>query len=305
MNSMYPSEPIRCYSFVSDQALQRIDKAISARFPDISRGFARNLISIGGVWINKKRIHVASKKLSPGDRVDIYIGKHGTKRYYEIAPENILYEDPWIICYRKEPWIPTQGLVCDDYNNLFSALKRFITSRDENDAYLGMHHRLDMETSGVVLFTKSKKINRDIHYQFKNARIQKTYNALIEGIPDFVSLTLTTYIARRNSSYVCTAHGPGKIAITDFTVRKSLSYYSLIEAKPHTGRTHQLRLQLSFIKHPVVGDTRYGSTLANRFPRIMLHAHSLVFFHPAHKKMMKITSPFFDDMEKAANNIPD
>lgn len=293
------SSPIKKYCFTvnENEGHFRLDQAISKHMQDMSREKAKKIIQIGGAWVNDRRVQILSRKVFNGDTITVYTGRGGLKKSYEIELDNILYEDEWLIFYRKEPGIPTQGLICDNYNNLYSALIRYMKKK-HGPAYVGMHHRLDMETSGVVLFTLSRKINRNIHYQFKTRRVKKKYFALVRGKPEFQNKTLTTYIRRQDGKYICSDKGPGKISTTVFTRAGDFTGFSLMRAEPETGRTHQIRLQLAFLGLPVLGDRLYGDRDAKDFPRTMLHAESLTVFHPIHKKEITFTAAPFDDMKK-------
>lgn len=297
-NSRHKSRP-RKYSFrLKDCAAHlRLDQAIGRYVADLSREKAKKLIQIGAVWLNGTRIQVLSRKVVAGDSVTVYIGREGWEKYYEIDPDNILHEDEWLICYRKEAGIPTQGTICDNYNNLYSALIRYLKQKNPTP-YLGAHHRLDMGTSGVVIFTTSKKINKSIHCQFKSGRVKKTYLALVKGNPKFRQKTVTTYIKKNAGKYVCSSEGPGKVSTTIFTSETDFSGYSLLRAEPQTGRTHQIRLQLAFLGLPILGDRLYGERDDPVFARTMLHAQSLTIFHPIHRKDLTITADLFDDMKQ-------
>jgi 23S rRNA pseudouridine1911/1915/1917 synthase len=274
----------------------RIDQAVAGLFKDVSRERAKKFIAVGSVWLNGVRTQIVSRTVRSGDTVALYIGRRGFDRYYEIDPAHILYRDEWLLFYRKEPGVPTQGVVCDNYNNIFSALLRHLKQQQEAPAYLGMHQRLDLDTSGVVLFTLLPKVNRSIHYQFKDHRVRKVYRALVAGVPDFSEKRVETFIYRHDGRYRCSDKGPGKQAVTQFRMLAAFDGYSLLEAQPETGRTHQLRLQLAHLGHPILGDRLYGGTQAQGPSRTMLHAVSLSVFHPVTKNELTIEAPLFDDM---------
>ncbi|MCX5896091.1 MAG: RluA family pseudouridine synthase [Proteobacteria bacterium] len=280
----------------------RLDLALSCYLKDMSREQARRFIQIGSVWINNKRVQVLSKPVFPGDEVVLYRGRAGFKKYYEIDPNNILYQDEHLLFYRKEPGIPTQALICDNYNNLYAALLRYIKA-NHGIPYLGMHHRLDLETSGVIVFTLSKGINRSIHYQFKDHRVKKSYLALVAGTPQFNTKEFTSYIGRQNGRYVCSLKGPGKIAVCQFTKLIERDKVTLIRAEPQTGRTHQIRLQLAFLGQPVLGDPLYGQGHTEMFTRTMLHAEQLSIIHPIHKKELIIRADLFEDMRRLIGDV--
>jgi 23S rRNA pseudouridine1911/1915/1917 synthase len=274
----------------------RLDQAVAALFESISREEAKKFIAIGAVWVNGSRTQIVSRTVSSGDTVSVHIGRMGCRRYYEADPAAILYEDEYLLFYRKEPGVATQGVMCDNYNNLFSALQRYVKKRGGAAPYLGMHQRLDLDTSGVVLFTLSQKANRSIHYQFKDHRVKKIYRALVAGIPDFTEQRIENYIYRHASRYCCSDREPGALAVTHYRVLATYETCSLVEARPETGRTHQLRLQLSHMGHPILGDRLYGTVPPGGPPRTMLHALSLTIVHPVTKQELTVQAPLFDDM---------
>ena len=280
------------------QAGLRLDQAVAALFDEISREQAKKYIGLGSVWVNGSRTQIVSRPVSEGDTVALHIGRTGDRRFYEADPEAILYRDELLLFYRKEPGVPTQGVMCDNYNNLFSALQRYLKKLGGADGYLGMHQRLDLETSGVVLFTLSPKANRSIHYQFKDHGVRKVYRALVAGAPDFIEKRVENFIYRNASRYCCSDTEPGARAVTNYRLLESYRAAGLVEAVPETGRTHQLRLQLAHMGHPILGDRLYGGRAAQEAPRTMLHALSLMIVHPGTKKELTVEAPLFDDMER-------
>jgi len=299
MHVEHTGTPIKKTRFVLSASTPpvRLDQALSCHIETLSRLRAKKFIDIGAVWVNGRRVLAHSWQVGAGDEVVLYCGREGFRKYYELDPANILYEDDSILCYRKEPGIPTQGLVCDSYNNLHAAVLRYLRQK-KSAPYAGLHHRLDSDTSGVVLLTTSTQANRSIHYQFQARAIKKTYLALVSGKPDFEEQTLRTYISRRPGQYCCSAEGPGKQAITHFQTVRQCGPCTLIQARPETGRTHQIRLQLAFAGIPVLGDRLYGRGRDPAAPRTMLHATALSFAHPASRQELTVTAELFDDMRR-------
>jgi len=288
----------KSYEFIA-QGLEdslRLDQAIGFFLPDVSRTQARRLITLGAAWVNEQRVQVQSRKVHNGDRVLIYEGREGWKMFYEADTAHILYEDEWLLLYCKESGIPTQGIFCDNYNNLYAGLQRLLKKRDKH-SYLGLHHRLDLETSGVVLFTKNKQANRSIHYQFKNRSIDKQYLALVAGKPAFDELECNAVIAKENGKYVCGLDIVGKSAQTTFQKLHDFEGYSLLRALPHTGRTHQIRLHLAFLGHPVLGDSLYGGG-SGLCTRTMLHAEALRLTNPRSRKDLRVCAAVPEDMKR-------
>lgn len=274
----------------------RLDQAVALCVPGISREKAKKLIGLGAVWVNGRRTKIVSTTVHAGDEVIVYFSRKGCRRFYEIDPARILYEDDWLLFYCKEPGIPCQGVPSDDYNNIAAAVLRY-RRRHIADAYVGIHHRLDIDTSGVMLFTLSPKANSSIHKQFKERRVVKTYLALVHGNPDFQNSEITSFIIRQGGRYLCRPTGPGKTAVTAFTKLADFNGYALVRARPLTGRTHQIRLQLSSLGHPVLGDAMYG-TSDPRCPRTMLHAESLEIIHPHTEKPLRVEAELWEDMKR-------
>jgi 23S rRNA pseudouridine1911/1915/1917 synthase len=216
--------------------------------------------------------------------------------FYEADGAHIVHEDDWLLLYAKESGIPTQGIFCDNYNNLYAALLRLLKKRG-TASYLGLHHRLDLETSGVVLFTKNKQANRSIHFQFKNRAIDKQYLVLVVGNPSFAELEFSAAIAKKDGRYVCNPEIAGKPAQTFFEKLHDFQGYSLLRARPATGRTHQIRLHLAALGHPALGDSLYGGG-SGLCARTMLHAESLRLTHPKSRKELQVRAPVPEDMQR-------
>lgn len=287
---------IYSFSVPETAAGLRLDQAVALCVPGISRERAKKMIGIGAVWMNGRRVKIVSNAVHAGDRVSVYFSKNGCRRFYEIDPPRILYEDDWLLFYCKEPGIPCQGVPSDDYNNVAAAVFRYRHKCTPN-AYVGIHHRLDIDTSGVMLFTLSPKANGNIHQQFKEHRITKTYLALVHGNPDFHDSEISSWIIRQGGRYFCRPVGPGKTAVSVFTKLVDFDGYSLVRVRPLTGRTHQIRLQLASLGHPVLGDVLYGGG-DPRCTRTMLHAESLEIIHPQTKKTLRVEAALCEDMKR-------
>ncbi len=274
----------------------RLDRAIERFVPEVSRTQARALISVGAGWVNGQRVQVLSRPVHNGDTIVVYKGREGWKKFYEADSANILFEDGWLLAYCKESGIPTQGIFCDSYNNLYAALLRMLKKRSR-EAYLGLHHRLDIDTSGVVLFAKNKDANRSIHYQFKNRSVDKSYLALVKGRPAFDTREFSAAIAKKDGRYLC-GDIPGKPAQTFFRKLHEFEGYSLLRAHPKTGRTHQIRLHLAALGHPVLGDPLYGGAgVVPGCSRTMLHAEALRLTHPHTRRELRVRAPMPADMQ--------
>jgi RluA family pseudouridine synthase len=221
----------------------RLDQAIAARHPDISRRKARELIAQRRVLLNDRPVGVASREVSDRDRITIT----------EALPDlTIIRETKDWLAVDKPPGMPTQPTRDRDLRSLEEWLR--IRYRD-----IYLIHRLDTHTSGVVVFARHRTAAAELSSLFMSRAIAKTYLAVAEGTIDR-ELTIESPIG-------------GKDAHTIVKPLRQLDGSTLVEARILTGRTHQIRIHLKSIERPVVGDRRYGSTMSA--PRMLLHAWKL------------------------------
>lgn len=208
----------------------------------------------------------------------------------------ILYEDNHILIINKNVGQLVQGDKTGD-KSLLELLKSFIKERDHKpgNVFLGLVHRIDRPTSGLVIYAKTSKALSRLTQMVKNREIKKTYWAIVpkEIIPQ--SQTLTHYLKKNeknNKAIVYNGETNGaKKAILNYQIIKTLDNYMLLEIDLQTGRHHQIRAQLSKIGVPIKGDLKYGAPRSNPDGGISLHARSLEFIHPVSKEQIKITAP--------------
>jgi RluA family pseudouridine synthase len=215
-----------------------------------------------------------------------------------------LFEDEWLIAVDKPVGLPTQPTLDASRPSVLSVLKGYMQKRDGREPYLGLHHRLDRDTSGVVLFTKNPKANAGVGALFAEKMAQKTYQALAVlgmGCPAMWEIKNYLGIVGRvgKASKFGAVRSGGDPAHTTFRELERFHDVALIEAMPHTGRTHQIRVHLTECGHPILGDEFYGGPSSVRltsgarlmFPRVMLHAAALAFCHPMTKVDLTINCP--------------
>ena len=208
----------------------------------------------------------------------------------------ILYEDNHILIINKNVGQLVQGDKTGD-KSLLDLIKSFIKERDQKpgNVFLGLVHRIDRPTSGLVIYAKTSKALSRLTQMVKNREIKKTYWAIVpkEIIPQ--SQTLTHYLKKNeknNKAIVYNGETNGaKKAILNYQIIKTLDNYMLLEIDLQTGRHHQIRAQLSKIGVPIKGDLKYGAPRSNPDGGISLHARSLEFIHPVSKEQIKITAP--------------
>ncbi len=206
-------------------------------------------------------------------------------------PFDILYEDNHILVVLKK-----QMTACcpDDSkdDNLFDQIKTYlkIAYGKPGNVYVGLVHRLDRPTGGVMVYAKTSKAASRLTAGLQTGDFEKKYLAVLCGTPDPERGTLKNYLRKNtvnNMVYVCTPSEEGaKYAELDYKVVESISKYSLVEIRLHTGRTHQIRVQTAGIAHPVFGDMRYGGALAQK-GKLALWAYCLSFSHPITKERLR------------------
>jgi 23S rRNA pseudouridine1911/1915/1917 synthase len=284
-----------------DQAIALSPEAIEHK---ISRTLIRKLLIAGAVYVNGKRVRVASRPLRGGEVIDIYWDKEQSPQKLsadKFLPLRVLYEDEAIICFDKPAGLPTQPTVDEARANLFQLAKDQLAKVPKKQHYLGMHHRLDRDTSGVVLFTLADQFNAFIADQFKEHKCTKVYVAVVHGHLKNTQGKLESFLGPAGKKGKIAKFGSvksgGKKAITDYLVLGQSGAgnqkTSLVEVRITTGRTHQIRVHLSEMGHSIVGDTLYGSPVTeyNRHGRFLLHAHALTIEHPVSHNLVRIESP--------------
>jgi 23S rRNA pseudouridine1911/1915/1917 synthase len=258
----------------------------------LSHEEAADLIDFGSVQVNGRQERLPSRTLHPGDIVQVHWPLRGTLRHYEIDPRRILFRDKALLVYDKERGVPSQQTPYDAYNNLYAGLLRHLGRAGGAEAYLGLHHRLDRETSGVMLFTLEPRANRKLGRAFETRRVFKEYLAWVGGLPPWDAWTREDEIGRSGGKYATVQRGQGKSAVTAFEVLARRDGRSLVLARPLTGRTHQIRLHLAASGVPILGDRLYGG---DPWDFLCLHAHRLSLPHPISGRRQEWTAPIPPD----------
>lgn len=214
---------------------------------------------------------------------------------------NILFEDNHLLVINKRVGDLVQGDQTGD-PSLVDIIKEYIKVKYDKPGavFLGVVHRLDRPTSGVVVFAKTSKALTRLNETFKNRETQKTYWAIVKNRPPQVQETLLHYIKRNPKNNTSKAHihevPDSKKASLEYKIIKELTSYFALEVDLHTGRHHQIRAQLAAIGCPIKGDLKYGFDRSNPDGGIHLHARQLVLVHPVTKENMAFTAPPPDDV---------
>ena len=294
----------------AEQIGQRVDVVIAEAFKEFSRSHLQKLIKEGAVKVNGKEIK-PKLILQGGELIEI-LAKEAPK--LKDKAENIdleiIYEDQDLLVVNKASGLVVHPGAGNSSGTLVNGLLNF----DSNLSYLpraGIVHRLDKDTSGLMVVSRNEKTYLNLIDQLKERTVTRKYTALVVGEPS-LSGVIDKPIGRhpkvRTKQAVVSS---GKEAISRFKRVKSLKGYSLVEVLLETGRTHQIRVHLSYLGFPIVGDNTYGGrrkyvkgtsenlrNKINQFKRQALHASSLTFIHPSTKEVSTFDSELPDDMKQ-------
>jgi 23S rRNA pseudouridine1911/1915/1917 synthase len=324
-NSIDPtSEPysgFTLFEFKADAGQQalRIDKFIVNFVEGASRSKVQQAIAAGHVLVNEKTVK-ANYKVRAGDEVKVMV-EHEPETL-EIIPEEIpldvLFEDEHILVINKQAGLVVHPGVGNKRGTLMNALAyRFEVRPDFRGKRPWLVHRIDKNTSGLLVIAKSDEAMAILSSDFKSHSIERSYVALVWGVPEPSEGTINRNLARDQhdrKKYTVVAEEQGKQAITHYKLLEDYHFASLLECRLETGRTHQIRVHMKSLGHPLFNDEKYGGNrilkgvvfskykqfVDNCFkelPRQALHARSLGFQHPITKEHLSFTSPLPEDMK--------
>ncbi len=208
----------------------------------------------------------------------------------------VLYEDNHIIAINKRPSDIVQGDKTGD-TPLSEFVKQYIKEKynKPGEVFVGTVHRIDRPVSGIVLFAKTSKALTRLNQMFQSKEIQKTYWAVVKNKPQTIKGKLIHYLKKNEAKNMSRAYEKEQQGALrselDYELILSLDNYHLLEITPHTGRHHQIRVQLSTIKCPIKGDIKYGFDRTNKDASIHLHARKIEFIHPVKKELVTIIAP--------------
>ena len=259
---------------------------LSEQYHDSPRTRIKKLLQSGTIRVNDKPVTLHSYPLKPGDIVEI--NKQAGIAAKAGLPFPVLYEDQHIIIVDKPAGIPTSST--DGSLSIKDIISEFLKRQSKGRIRAHVVHRLDKEVSGVLLFAKSHEIMDSIKEKWQET--EKHYYALVEGIPDKAQDTIKSWLVEDKSQKVHSVREmpDAKFSITNYRTIKQVNKNTLLDIRTDTGRKNQIRVHLSDIGCPIVGDRKYGASDEFR-RRIRLHAYSLSFPHPADGKTVTVKSP--------------
>lgn len=243
------------------------------------------------------------KSVTVGDTVSVLIDfeEDNSNIVASNIPLNIIYEDDYLLVLNKPANIAIHPSILHFDNSLSNGVK-FYFDKLGLKKKIRIVNRLDRNTSGIVVFAKNEYIQECLIKQMKTKELKKEYLAIAKGILESKSGTLNFPIARKEGSIIeRTVSSDGDSAITHYDVVKEFNNLSLVHIVLETGRTHQIRVHFSYIGHPILGDTLYGSP-SKLINRQALHSYKLTFIHPVTKKVVSLEAPLPNDIKNIINN---
>ncbi len=283
---------------------KRLDVYLQEQFPTLSKIYLREIVrdekcEVNGEWQSRGYL------VKTNDFVEVELEQQENNLIEpEEIPLEIIYEETDFLIVNKPAEMLVHPTVRIRHGTLLNALAFYLNTNRESGIEnrekenlpfkrAGLVHRLDKQTSGLVVIAKNQRSLKFLCSHFQRRLVEKRYFALVEGIIAEDSGTIDAPIGRYEESRYWNIKADGKRAVTNFWVKKRLENSTLVELEPVTGRTNQLRIHLAHINHPIFGDVKYGG---REFPRLCLHAYKLGFHHPIGGKRIEFETknPFTD-----------
>ena len=249
------------------------------KYIEPNRKKAKNLLSNKSILINNKNISQYNHPVHINDNIEIKKFTN-TKINNNI---NIIYEDDNIIVVNKPSNLLTIATTQEKEHTLYSMLSEYVKEKNKHNKIFVIH-RLDKDTSGVIVFAKNEKTKNLYQDNWNNLVKYRGYTAIVEGIPNKKEDTITLYL-KENKNLKMYLSKDGNKTITKYKVKKSNKSYSLLDIEILTGKKNQIRATMEYLKHPIVGDLKYSSK-DKSLNRLGLHAHKLIMINPITKKEM-------------------
>ena len=295
------------YRFIADKQATRLDKYVVDECSELSRTRAQKLINDGHIMVNGSMAK-AGLKLNIGDRVTVSIPPPAPSHLLpEDIPFNILYQDDDLLVIDKPAGLAVHPAPGHPNHTLVNAILSHLSDLPDTGDSLrpGIVHRLDKDTSGLMVVAKNSVAQANLSDQFKDRSVVKAYSALVKGHltpEDGIIEAPIGRDSRNRKRMAVTAEGRGREARTQYHVIRYIDDYTLLEVVPETGRTHQIRVHLSAIGYPVVGDATYGKK-SPHLSRQFLHASRLGFHLPSSGEYVEFKSALPHDLEQALKEI--
>ena len=303
------SEEILTLEFDENEPV-RLDHYLTDELPDYSRSRLQTFIKDGRVRIDGVPAKKYGQMLVPGQMITVLIPEERASGLIpEDIPLDILYEDEQSIVINKPAGMVVHPAAGHETGTLVHAVLAHCDDLKGFGGEIrpGVVHRLDRDTSGIIVMAKNEKAHIFLQQQFKDRSINKRYLALVDGAPPTPSGRVEAPIGRdpiRRQQMAILTPEKGREAVTEYRTVKSYSKHTLIEAHPLTGRTHQIRVHMAFLKCPIVGDVLYGRRKQSIvLDRHFLHAYRLTILLPGHDEPMTFEAPLPEELNSVLEGL--
>lgn len=288
----------------------RIDRALVAAFPSLSRRRIRRALDCGGIYLNRRRVRVASRLVFGGDAVEVFLPTTSARQPApQLCQSDILYHDTDLLIINKPPRLLSQASRVQAVEHLIPAVRQLLPECGT----LHIVHRLDGETSGAIMLARNRRTATFLGQQLRARRIEKRYLALCAGLPTWRRHTERSHLSSiakdlGTVAVAAQAQPHTREAETRFTVlaRAATCPIALLECEPRSGRSHQIRAQLSHLDLPLLGDKKYGSArpqlpaelAALTSEHHLLHAHRLTLQAAGRREPLSVHAPLPNNFRK-------
>lgn len=257
-------------------------------FPGKSRSSVKSLLTHRQIMVNQNTVTRYNHMLKPGDQVTINKGK--VVETSDLTGIKILFEDDYLVVVEKAAGLLSIATSGEKERTAYSILSRYVKSIDPRN-HIFVLHRLDRETSGVMMFAKSQEVQATMQNNWREMVLERTYSVIVEGKVLKPEGTVQSHLIESKAMKIhSTDNEKGQLAITYYKLKRQLKDYALMEVTLETGRKNQIRVHMQELGNPVAGDKKYGA-LTNPLQRLCLHASLLVFRHPVTREIMRFESP--------------
>jgi 23S rRNA pseudouridine1911/1915/1917 synthase len=280
----------------------RLDQFLAQRLAEhLSRSQVKKLIEGGKVRVGTEKILSAHYKVKPGERIEAEWGERVPEETRaEAIPIDIVYEDPDLLVVNKPAGMVVHPAHGNPSHTLVNALLYHVRNLSQTGGPVrpGIVHRLDKDTSGLLVVAKNDAAHFSLARQFKNHSVDRTYEAIVRGVVQHDEGEIDEPVGRAflNRKKIVVRPSGGKQALTYYRVKQRFRQTTWLEVKPRTGRTHQIRVHLAHLGHPVLGDSFYG-VKAIGIDHQALHASQLGFVHPRTKEKVHFEAPLPRDLQ--------
>jgi 23S rRNA pseudouridine1911/1915/1917 synthase len=264
-------------------------KFLIVKLPQKNRNNIKSLLSNKQVFVDGKPVKQFNHPLAPGQEVEIRWNRIPEEKKYRGI--NIIYEDRDIVVIDKHAGMLSIATDNQKSQTAYNMLSMHVKSQGSGNKIFVVH-RLDRETSGLMMFAKSKNVQHILQSNWKNIISERTYIAIVEGVPEKPEGNITSYLRESKALIVYSSQNPkdGHKAVTHYEVMKSGRDYSMLKVNLESGKKNQIRVHMQDIRHPVIGDKKYGSK-TNPIRRLGLHAWVLAFRHPVNNEPLRFKTP--------------